>query len=76
MGVTPEWGPPEFKLFNLLSWTHKIFKIIKLNGRFWDTKMGGILNRGLRNSKLFNHTRSTHEKRVDDYEDKLVFDKI
>ena len=30
MRVFPKWGPPNFKLFNLLSWTHKIFKVSKV----------------------------------------------
>ena len=29
MGVLPKQGYPKFKLFNLLSWTHKIFKVNK-----------------------------------------------
>ena len=29
MGVSPKQGPPKFKLFKLLSWTHEIFKVSK-----------------------------------------------
>ena len=29
MGVSPKRGPPKFKVFNLLSWTHEIFKVTK-----------------------------------------------
>ena len=29
MGVLPKQGSPKVKLFNLLSWTHEIFKVSK-----------------------------------------------
>ena len=29
MGVSPKQGPPKFKLFSVLSWTHEIFKVTK-----------------------------------------------
>ena len=29
MGSTPKQGLPKFKIFNLLSWTHKMFKVSK-----------------------------------------------
>ena len=33
MGVLPKWCPPKFKLFNLLRWTHEIFKVSKYKGK-------------------------------------------
>ena len=29
MGVSPQRGPPKFKVFNLLSWTQEIFMVTK-----------------------------------------------
>ena len=49
MGVLRKQGPPKFKLFNLLSWTHEIFKVNKKHKRkikfdkIWGTKMEGAL---------------------------------
>ena len=47
MGVSPQTGPPKFKIFNLLSYTHEIFKVSKHKGKikiwkFWDAKIGGF----------------------------------
>ena len=32
-GIPFKQGPPKFKLFNFLSWTHEIFKVSKHKGK-------------------------------------------
>ena len=45
MGASPKRGPPKFKLFNLISWTHEIFKVTKYKreitfDQIWGSKIG------------------------------------
>ena len=61
MEVFSKRGPSKFKLFNLLSWTHKTSKVAKYIKKKL-TKFGGSEmeippKRGRQISKLFNHTR-------------------
>ena len=56
MGVPPKRGPPKFKLINLLSWTHEIFKVSKYKreikfDQIWGTRMRGPLKRGCQNTR-------------------------
>ena len=64
MEVPPKRGPPKFKLFNLSSWTHEIFKVNKYKGKIkfdkiWGHRNGGVpLKRGRQNSNfLTTHAR-------------------
>ena len=62
MGGPPKRGPPKFKLFNLSSWTHEIFKVSKYKGRIkcdkiWGTKMGVPLNGDAKILTLATHAR-------------------
>ena len=58
MGISPKMGFPKFKLFNLLSYTHEIFKVSQYEGK---AKLVGSQMRappnGLRKFKLFYHSR-------------------
>ena len=62
MRVPPKQGSPKFKLFNLLNWTHEIFKVTKYIKKIKFDQIlryrnGRSPKRGRQNSKLFNHTR-------------------
>ena len=41
MGGPPHTGPSKFKLFNLFSWTHQIFKTSQYTEKINLTKFGG-----------------------------------
>ena len=70
-------GPPNIKLFNLLSYTHEIFKVSKYKGKIkfdkiWGCQNGGPPQTGPHKFKLFIHLRSTHDIfRLDEYEKKV-----
>ena len=47
MGGFPRKSPPKFKLFNLLSWTHEIFRVNKHKEKIKFDKILRYENRGI-----------------------------
>ena len=62
MGVSPQTGPPKFKIFNLLSYANEIFKLSKHKekikfDRIWGYQNGDPPNEPAKIQNIFNHTR-------------------
>ena len=62
IGSLPKRGPPKFKIFNLLSWKHGVFKVSKFKRKIKFDQSLGIPNRGFfpktdpPKFKFFNHS--------------------